>query len=305
MVQKLLQMHDAPLSGAEASGEITRGLRLVITTYEGKHTHLTPGSGSPRPPGGASPAVETPRSTLFQPTANPAAGLLRFGAQQGGFPEFSQLAALHQMRAFRSMQAMALQHSLAAGSPVAGSWQRDSLLRAQQFLGLQDFAGSGAKPDPSMFPFPDLMAGSDPFPFSPPPGPGPGSGPGSFFQTLQLQQMMLAAAARGARTTPRPTMFDTDCDLVRRVLEAEERDQLPPDPDLDHSPTAFDYAARASPRPPTPRASLRRSKTAGGSSNNLMAQCRQPQAGDTADPLAAMNGLLQEMVDRPREQGST
>lgn len=167
---------------------------MVITTYEGTHTHQTPGlihrPAPERPPGGSHPT-----------TFPPGLGLgLRSNSLLPLPPEFTTLAALHQMR---SLQQILAQQQIQLPRP--GSLQRESLLRAQQFLGLHD-------PDVKPEPFHSSgFASSDPenlfmrFPFASRPN----------FQS---------PAMRPQRPPPPPESQADDGDLVRRVLEAEERE---------------------------------------------------------------------------------
>lgn len=187
--------------------------------------------------------------------------------------------------------------------------------------GSSSSAFGSVKQEPFPFTVPDFMTSrsshglpgypSHPFPL-----------PGSLFLD-RMQQFMRAAAQSAPSGSPRqlrplhsdlesfPDFPSTDCDLVRRVLEAEEQEQFPsgadsPTSNVDRDNIAnvdspvFNYGgAAASPPPPPvsspsyassfrnlvelehlrasqrpPRALPRRSK-AGGSSDNLLAQSGQ------------------------------
>ena len=212
----------------------------MITTYEGTHTHQTPGFRSPAPSG----AYFGERAPGFGAGFfnNPALGHPGFGPRLPFPPEFS-LATLHQLRTLqqtaRSLQGLAQHPMMSPGPRFPGNLQCESLLRAQQFLGLHDPAFGSVKQEPFHFTAQDFMAqlrGAShglPFPgrhFQPPSGSG-------FLDKMNMmrpQQMR----PRGDHPPPRhrPPMSDhsypnfppspTDGDLVRRVLEAEEQETL-------------------------------------------------------------------------------
>ncbi|KAG0618036.1 hypothetical protein M758_4G034600 [Ceratodon purpureus] len=222
---------------------------LVITTYEGMHTHQTPGFRGPAPVGGY--FAERPphlNPGLFQCNTGPP-GPAGFGPRFPFPPEFS-LAALHQLRILqqtaRSLQGLAQHQStgMPPGPPFPGSnLQRESLRRAQLFLGLHDPTFGSVKQEPFQFTTQDFMAlrSANPglsFPVRNFQAPG-GAGFLDRMHMMRPQQMRPRAGPPPPPPPPPPARHlppmpdshypdysppPTDTDLVRRVLEAEEQE---------------------------------------------------------------------------------
>lgn len=116
---------------------------LVITTYEGTHTHQTPGF---RPAGGY--FGDRPLGMgggLFQSPLGPG------GANLLPLPPGFDLASLQQANALRNLRGLQPNPSLPQQHLRQLGLQQDSLLRAQQFLGLQDPAFASVKREPFQF----------------------------------------------------------------------------------------------------------------------------------------------------------
>jgi hypothetical protein len=217
----------------------------VVTTYEGTHTHQTPGFRAPAPSGGyfGERPFGAGAGGLFH-NAGPL-GPAGFGPRFP-FPPDVSLAALHQLRSLQQTARSLAQHQITTGLPFPGSdLQRESFRRTQQFLGLHDPAFGSVKQEPFQFTAQDLMAlrgANHGLPF-----PGRHFQPPGFLDRMHMmmrQQQMRPRGGGGRHPPPPPPppppprhlppMSDLDypefqpppthTGLVRRVLEAEEQE---------------------------------------------------------------------------------
>ncbi|KAG0630322.1 hypothetical protein M758_1G170100 [Ceratodon purpureus] len=283
---------------------------MVITTYEGTHTHHTP--GHPHRPAPERPlGLHPPNTTTNNNITNFPPGL-PFGPRSNLLPlppEFTTLAALHQMRSLQ--QILAQQHV-----PLPSSLQRESLLRAQRFLGLHDPKGN-IKPEPFHRASPYPTRHNHSFQTS--------TGPSSEFHMPMKSDQPFNAMDQHVRSAmhmqmkPRRTSTDPlmdqqvsperDIDLVRRVLEAEgdqnvdagvENGDL--EPSLVDSPSDFVSQIRSSLRS---RVGMDRRRSGSGNCGVGRASPRgggsmtagRGQASSSSED-ALVDGLLKEMVKR-------
>lgn len=257
---------------------------LVITTYEGTHTHHAPGS---------IPHHHAPDRSPHASPLPPGLGL-GLGLRSSNLlplpPEFTTLAALHQMRSLQQI----LAHQQLHMPTLPRSLQRESLLRAQQFLELHD---QEVKPQPFHHGFlENQLMGWPGFPYRP---------------NLQTNLM------RPQQQRNPPQDPEADADLVRRVLEADEfggnvdfreenvdslRISSPPSDFVSQIQTelrnqvAMEARRRAAllQRAATPRVSVTGARSRGGGMSEGLP--RRPAPRPTEDEL--VDGLLQEMAKR-------
>lgn len=308
---------------------------LVITSYEGTHTHHTPGFRSPTPDAHFGERPPVLGAGMFP---NPAG----FVPRMPFLPEFS-LAALHQLRSLqhtaRSLQGLVQHQPMPPGPRFSGSLQRESLLRAQQFLGLHDPAFGSVKQEPFHFTAQDFMALRDGMPFH-----GTHFQPPGFLERLHMMRPQQSMRPRGPPPPPSQQVLSTsdlhypnfpppatDSDLVRRVLEAEEQEISGGDgPSSNVGDTAnvesstFNHGGRpASPenfasqiqsslrsrvqrerlrslqrsssQPPL-RPVLSRRREAGGSCENLVAAGSSQRRQPRSEEDSLVDGLLEEMA---------